>query len=86
MAVDAPSNGARSSGEAIGAQGAAAVDAHEHCAAAFTVAGGAAPPIVRVPVRFTPPPSVSRVARFVVPRLGRAFVLASAPKTSPPSA
>lgn len=86
MAIDAPPNGPRREGAAIGGQAADTADAHEHCATAFTVESGSAPPIVRVPVRFTPPPSVSRAAAIVAPRLGRAFVLASAPKTSPPSA
>jgi len=86
MAIDAQSVGPRRNSDAVDTQAAQTVDAHEHCATAFTVENGSAPPIVRVPVRFTPPPSVSQTAPVVAPRLGRAFVLASAPKTSPPSA
>jgi hypothetical protein len=84
--IDLPVVAFQPSGDAFRTQVAETVDAHEHCASAFTVEGSSAAPIVRVPARFTPPPSVSRVALFVVPRLDRVFVLASAPKTSPPSA
>jgi hypothetical protein len=61
-------------------------DAHEHCAVVFAVQGGAHAPVVRAFVRFTPPPVVARPAAAPAPRPGRTFVLASAPKTSPPSA
>jgi hypothetical protein len=86
MAIDAPPVGPRRDVDAIGRQATETVDTHEHCETAFTVGSGWSTPIVRVPVRFTPPPSVSRAVAVVAPRLGRAFVLASAPKTSPPSA
>lgn len=85
-AIDLPPLELRRVDNAIRTQLPESVDAHEHCATAFTVEGASAAPVIRVAVRFTPPPSVSRVTPFVVPRLGRAFVLASAPKTSPPSA
>jgi hypothetical protein len=85
-AMDVAPLGPRRVDDALRTQAAETVDAHEHCGSAFTVESGSAPPIVRVPARFTPPPSVSRAVPAVTPRLGRAFVLASAPKTSPPSA
>lgn len=85
-AIDLPSVEPRRAVDVIRTQVAETVDAHEHCATAFTVEGSAAAPIARVPVRFTPPPSVSRAEPVVAVGLGRGFVLASAPKTSPPSA
>ena len=61
-------------------------DGHEHCAVAFTVQGGAHAPVARTAVRLAPPPAVARPASAPAPRPGRGFVLASAPKTSPPCA
>jgi hypothetical protein len=88
LAIDlpAPTLGALRMVDAWRTQTGETADAHEHCATACTVAGGSAPPVVRVAVRFTPPPSVYRAAPVAVPPITRAFVLASAPKTSPPSA
>jgi hypothetical protein len=88
LAIDLPTPtlGARRTVDAWQTQAGETADAHEHCATAFTVAGGSAPPVVRVAVRFTPPPSVYRAAPAAVPPIARAFVLASAPKTSPPTA
>jgi hypothetical protein len=88
LAIDLPTPtlGARRTVAAWRPQAGETTDAHEHCATAFTVAGGSAPPVVRVAVRFTPPPSVYRAASVAVPPIARAFVLASAPKTSPPTA
>jgi hypothetical protein len=60
-----------------------APDAHEHCAAAFTIQGGSSSPIVVVAARLAPPPQDRRLP-VLPPARGRAFVLASAPKTSPP--
>jgi hypothetical protein len=60
------------------------VDAHDHCTTAFTAKGWSSSPIVRDAVRSTPPPLIPTVPAPAPPR-GRAFVLASAPKTSPPS-
>src|SRR5437899_2724605 len=34
-------------------------DGHEHCAALFTIQGGAHAPVVRTPVAFAPPPVVA---------------------------
>jgi hypothetical protein len=85
-ALDLPPSGPRRGLDAMAAQVAETADPHEHCTSAFTVEGSSATPVVRVPVRFTPPPCGYRPAPALAPRRGRAFVLASAPKTSPPSA
>ena len=61
------------------------VDGHEHCSSVFTVESASFAPVVRVPVRHRPP-VVSQAVPVAVPRPVRTFVLASAPKTSPPSA
>src|SRR5665213_3483601 len=68
LAIDLPTLGARRSVDAWQTQVAETADAHEHCATAFTVAqcswasAVSAPPVVRVAIRFTPPPSVYRAA------------------------
>lgn len=85
-AIDRQSVEPRRAVDVIRTQVTETVDAHEHCATAFTVEGSAAAPVVRVPVRLTPSPSVSRAEPVVAVGFGRAFILASAPKTSPPSA
>jgi hypothetical protein len=59
-------------------------DAHEHCAAAFTIQGGSSLPVVGGAARLALPPQ-DRPPPVVPPVRGRAFVLASAPKTSPPA-
>jgi hypothetical protein len=61
-----------------------APDAHEHCAAAFTVQYGSSLPLVGSAARLVPPPQ-DRPPPVLPPARGRAFVLASAPKTSPPA-
>ena len=61
-------------------------DAHEHCGFLFAVEGSAPSPLVRVAVAFQPPPEVARQLAPPAPNRGRAHVLASAPKTSPPAA
>jgi hypothetical protein len=61
-----------------------AVEGHEHCTSSFIVRGRAHLAVVRSFVRFTPPPSVVRDLGAPLTSPGRAFVLASAPKTSPP--
>jgi hypothetical protein len=61
-----------------------APDAHEHCAAAFTVQGGSSLPIVGGAARLAPPPQ-HRPPSILPPARGRGFVLANAPKTSPPA-
>jgi hypothetical protein len=59
---------------------------HDHCAVAFVVQGGAQTPTARTAVRITPPAPVPGPAIVAPPVLGRAFRLATAPKTSPPVA
>jgi hypothetical protein len=61
-----------------------APNAHEHCAAAFTIQGGSSLPFVGGAARLAPPsqdrpPPVPPLTR------DRVLVLASAPKTSPPA-
>ena len=70
----------------VGGQDIAAADAHEHCSGGFIVGKKVDVSIIRSPVRWTPPPSIARETHAPAPRPGRAFLLASAPKTSPPSA
>ena len=63
------------------------VDGHDHCTNDFLVRGRLVVSIIRSLVRYAPPPAVARdVRETAVAPPGRAFVLASAPKTSPPSA
>ncbi len=62
-----------------------AADGHEHCANGFLVRGRLHVSVIRSQVRYTPPPAVAREVRETAVSPGRAFVLASAPKTSPPS-
>lgn len=60
--------------------------AHEHCGVAFTVEGSSCTPSAGGAVgRIAAAPPVRPTSTLVVP-LGRAGVLASAPKTSPPAA
>lgn len=61
-------------------------DAHEHCGFVFAPASSPPSPIVRVAVKFEPPAAVRETRAAPAPHPGRAFVLASAPKTSPPTA
>jgi hypothetical protein len=62
-------------------------DAHDHCSLGSAVRSGVCSPFARTAaVRYEPPAAVSRTKRVRAPAPGRAFVLASAPKTSPPSA
>jgi hypothetical protein len=59
-------------------------DGHQHCDLAFVVQGGAYVPVVQCAVRYTPPTVPSRPVDCSAVLPGRACVLASAPKTSPP--
>ena len=62
-----------------------APDAHEHCAAAFTLQGSSSLSFVGGAARLAPPPQ-DRPPPLLPPLVrDRAFVLASAPKTSPPA-
>lgn len=60
-------------------------DGHEHCASGFIVRGRVCLTVVRSVVRYTPPPVVVRDDGAPLACPGRSFVLASAPKTSPPT-
>lgn len=60
-------------------------DEHGHCDISFVVQGRADGPRVRAALRFTPPSTALRVVEVAVTRPGRHSVLASAPKTSPPT-
>ena len=62
------------------------VEAHEHCGFVFAPESSTPSPVIRVAVQSEPPPAVPRQPADPAPRPGRAFVLASAPKTSPPVA
>ena len=59
---------------------------HEHCEFAFTVQSSAQTAAVHTTVRTLPPSVVAPRPALTLPTPGRTFVLASAPKTSPPSA
>jgi hypothetical protein len=60
---------------------------HEHCAVASALRDGADRPAARAAASILPPPpAASAPGTHVVPARGRAQVLASAPKTSPPAA
>ena len=61
-----------------------ASDAHEHCAAAFTLQCGSSLPFVGGAARLAPPPQDRPPPVLPLVR-DRLFVLASAPKTSPPA-
>jgi hypothetical protein len=61
-------------------------EGHEHCSNGFLVRGRLHISVIRSLFRYTPPPAIAREFREIAPTPGRAFVLASAPKTSPPSA
>jgi hypothetical protein len=60
-------------------------DAHEHCAVAFLVRIGTAAPRPPAATRYTPPAQATRRTPVIAPCPERTVVLASAPKTSPPS-
>ena len=61
-------------------------DAHEHCGVAFTIEGSSCTPSIGSVTSAAPPAVAPRPAPSAISWRGRAFVLASAPKTSPPSA
>jgi hypothetical protein len=60
-------------------------DAHEHCAVALIVQTGIRAPSAPVATRHSPPPAATHLTPIAQPCPGRAVVLASAPKTSPPA-
>jgi hypothetical protein len=77
---------ARSSGCALRATESEGAKVHEHCGVAFTVEGSSCAPSPSGAIGAVSPPPAARLAHAVVILTGRAGVLASAPKTSPPSA
>jgi hypothetical protein len=72
--------------DAFRARDAETGDAHEHCSLAFTIEGSSCTPSAGGTSRVVPPPPAPRPAPSAISWRERAFVLASAPKTSPPSA
>jgi hypothetical protein len=62
-----------------------AADGHEHCGVAFTVEGSSCAPSAGSAIGTVAPAPARPAPALVIPG-GRAGVLASAPKTSPPSA
>ena len=82
-AVESPPAQPRSTG-AFRQRETDAADGHEHCASAFTVQGGSSLPLLGGGGRVAPPPP-SRPTPVQPPARGRALVLSSAPKTSPPA-
>ncbi len=72
--------------DAFRARDAESVDAHEHCGVTFTVEGSSCTPSIGSVTSAAPPSPAPRPAPSAISWRGRAFVLASAPKTSPPSA
>ena len=81
--AEAPS---RRTNAAFRARDAETVDAHEHCGVTFTVEGSSCTPSIGVAIGAVAPAAALRPAPSSVSWRARAFVLASAPKTSPPSA
>jgi hypothetical protein len=79
---------ARHRGTSSGMEGGddAETTSHDHCSVVLGFRTSARAQLVRLAMRFAPPPVVVRPASEPARRPGRAFVLASAPKTSPPSA
>jgi hypothetical protein len=59
-------------------------DEHQHCDLAFVVKAATYAPVVQSAVRYTPPTVPNRPVDCSAVLPGRACVLASAPKTSPP--
>ncbi len=72
--------------DAFRAGDAEAADAHEHCGVTFTVEGSSCTPSMGSVTSAAPPAAAPRPAPSAVSWHERSFVLASAPKTSPPSA
>jgi hypothetical protein len=70
----------------VGGLDLAALDGHDHCSSGCIVRKKLDASVIPTPLRWAPPPSIGREIRDLAPRPGRACVLASAPKTSPPSA
>jgi hypothetical protein len=76
----------RSSNDSFRAPESDEADGHEHCGVAFTIEGSSCTSSRSGAIGTVSPPPAARPARAAVIVAGRAGVLASAPKTSPPSA
>ena len=72
--------------DAVRARDAEATDTHEHCGVTFTVQGSSCTTSIGSAIDAVPPSPALRPAPSSVSWHARALVLASAPKTSPPSA
>ena len=83
--AEAPSR-SHSKEDAFRAGDAETGDAHEHCGVTFTVEGSSCTPSIGSVSSVAPPAPTPRPAPSTVSWRERAFVLTSAPKTSPPSA
>jgi hypothetical protein len=59
---------------------------HDHCSLGCVVRSGVLASVVRTAARYVPPVTSTLTKPALPPCFGRGFVLASAPKTSPPSA
>ena len=77
---------ARGTNESLRARDAEAADTHEHCGVTFTVQGSSCITSIGGATGAVRPSPALRPAPSSVSWHARAFVLASAPKTSPPSA
>ena len=84
-AAELPAQGRRID-DALRARDAEATDTHEHCGVTFTVQGSSCTTSSGSAIDAVPPSPELRPAPSTVSWRGRAFVLASAPKTSPPAA
>jgi hypothetical protein len=76
----------RRANDALRAQENEAADAHEHCSVAFTIEGSSCAPSAGGTIGAVSPSLVAAPALAAILPGERAGVLASAPKTSPPSA
>jgi hypothetical protein len=81
-----PAQEPRAINDALRARDAEATDTHEHCGVTFTVQGSSCTTSIGSAIGAAPPAPALRPAPSSVFWRGRAFVLATAPKTSPPSA
>jgi hypothetical protein len=86
LAAPAAELPAQRADDAVRARDTEATDGHEHCGVTFTVEGSSCTPSIGSASSAEPPAPAPRPAPSAVSWRGRAFVLASAPKTSPPSA
>ena len=87
LAVSAAELPAPRANDAFRAGDTEATDAHEHCGVTFTVEGSSCTPSsIGSAISVVPPAPALRPAPSAASWRERALVLASAPKTSPPSA